>query len=159
MPCLNSSVPSGPSASTSRVAPRISAAVVWLLVSASITASASAQKHSRSVETGFATFYSRSFEGEKTASGRHFDGDALVAAHRTLPFGTVVRVTNLENGRKVTVHIIDRGPYGENWREGTVIDLSPAAAKQLGMLKDGQVRARVTVVRLGSGRRSSTAKR
>jgi rare lipoprotein A len=156
---MNSSVPSALSASTSRVSPRISAAVVWLLVSASITASASAQKHSRSVETGFATFYSRSFEGEKTASGRRFDGDALVAAHRTLPFGTVVRVTNLENGRKVTVHIIDRGPYGENWREGTVIDLSPAAAKQLGMLKDGQVRARVTVVRLGSGRRSSTAKR
>jgi rare lipoprotein A len=156
---MNSFVPSGPSASTSRVAPRISAAVVWLLVSASITALASAQKHSRSVETGFATFYSRSFEGQKTASGRRFDGDALVAAHRTLPFGTVVRVTNLENGRKVTVQIIDRGPYGENWREGTVIDLSPAAAKQLGMLKDGQVRARVTVVRLGSGRRSSTAKR
>ena len=156
---MNSCVPSGPSALTSRVAPRISAAVLWLLVAASITALGSAQKHSRSVETGFATFYSRSFEGKKTASGRRFDGDALVAAHRTLPFGTVVHVTNLENGRKVTVHIIDRGPYGENWREGTVIDLSPAAAKQLGMLKDGQVRARVTVVRLGSGRRSSTAKR
>jgi rare lipoprotein A len=61
-------------------------------------------------------------------------------------------VTNLENGRKVTVRVIDRGPYGENWREGTVIDVSPAAAKQLGMLKEGQVRARVTVLHLGSGR-------
>ena len=156
---MNSSVPSALSASTSLVASRVSAAVVWLVVFASITVSASAQKHSRSVETGFATFYSRSFEGKKTASGRRFDGDSLVAAHRTLPFGTVVRVTNLENRRRVTVEIIDRGPYGDNWREGTVIDLSPAAAKQLGMLKDGQVRARVTVVRLGSGRRSSTTKR
>ena len=156
---MNSFVPSGPSASTSVIARRISSAVVFLLVSASLTASASAQKHTRSVETGFATFYSRSFEGEKTASGRRFDGDDLVAAHRMLPFGTVVRVTNLENGRKVTVQIIDRGPYGANRREGTVIDVSPAAARQLGMLKDGQVRARVTVVRLGSGRLSSTTKR
>ena len=154
-----SSVPCALSPSTSRVASRVSAAVVWLVVFASIPVSASAQTHSRSVETGFATFYSRSFEGKKTASGRRFDGDSLVAAHRTLPFGTVVRVTNLENRRRVTVEIVDRGPYGDNWREGTVIDLSPAAAKQLGMLKDGQVRARVTVVRLGSGRRSSTTKR
>ena len=146
---MKRSVPSVRSGSTSRVAPRISAAVVGAFILASMTASAAAQKHSGSVETGYATFYSRSFEGEKTASGRRFDGDALVAAHRTLPFGTVVRVTNLENKRKVTVQIIDRGPYGKNWREGTVIDLSPAAAKQLGMLKDGQVRARVSVVRFG----------
>ena len=156
---MKSFIPSAPSAPTSLVAARISAAVVWLLVSASITGSAWAQKASRSVETGFATFYSRSFEGEKTASGRRFDADALVAAHRTLPFGTVVRVTNLENRRTVTVQIIDRGPYGDNSREGTVIDLSPAAATQLGMLKDGQVRARVSVIRLGSSHRSSTAKR
>jgi rare lipoprotein A len=156
---MNSSVPTALRASTWHIAPRISAAVAWLVISAAVAGSASAQKHNRSVETGFATFYSRSFEGEKTASGGRFDGDALVAAHRTLPFGTVVRVTNLENRRDVTVQIIDRGPYGENWREGTVIDVSPAAAKQLGMLKDGQVRVRVTVVRRGSGRRSSTAKR
>ena len=63
-------------------------------------------------------FDSRSFEGEKTASGRRFDADALVAAHRTLPFGTVVRVTNLENRRKVTVQIIDRGPYGDKGARG-----------------------------------------
>lgn len=143
-----SSVPAARRVSTSLTAPRMSAAVVWLMISASVAASA--QKQNRSVETGFATFYSRAFEGEKTASGARFDGDALVAAHRTLPFGTVVRVTNLENRRKVTVQIVDRGPYGENWREGTVIDLSPAAAKRLGMLKDGQVRVRVAVVRQGS---------
>lgn len=104
-----------------------------------------AQKPARTA-TGFATFYSKGFEGEKTASGERFDGDKLVAAHRSLPFGTVVRVTNLENGRKVTVRIIDRGPYGENWREGTIIDLSRAAARRLGMLKDGQVRARVEIL-------------
>jgi rare lipoprotein A len=82
-----------------------------------------------------------------------------VAAHRTLPFGTIVRVTNLENRREVMVQIIDRGPYGDNWREGTVIDLSPAAAKELDMLKDGQVRARVSVIRLGADRRSPTGER
>jgi rare lipoprotein A len=153
---MNWTVPSARTVSTSRVARCISAVVVGLIVSASMTAPAAVQRHNRSVETGFATFYSRLFEGKKTASGRRFDGDALVAAHRTLPFGTVVSVTNLENGRKVTVQIIDRGPYGDNWREGTVIDLSPAAAKQLDMLEDGQVRARVSVVRLGSGRRSPT---
>jgi rare lipoprotein A len=105
------------------------------------------QRRTRRVETGYATFYSRAFEGNKTASGKPFDADALVAAHRALPFGTVVRVTNLENGRRVTVRIVDRGPYGRNWREGTIIDLSLAAGRRLGMLKEGQVRARVEVIR------------
>ena len=100
-------------------------------------------------QTGFATYYSRSFEGQETASGRIYDGDTLVAAHRSLPFDTVVKVTNLENRRTVRVRIIDRGPFGKNWREGTIIDLSPAAARKLGMLEDGQVRARVDVITLG----------
>jgi rare lipoprotein A len=123
----------------------LTVALSWVLALA--PASAARQKRARAVETGFATFYSRSFEGKTTASGRRFDADAPVAAHRTLPFDTVVRVTNLENRRQVTVRIIDRGPYGLNWREGTIIDLSPAAARGLGMLKDGQVRARVEVIR------------
>lgn len=100
-------------------------------------------------QQGFATFYSRSFEGDETASGETFDGDEMVAAHRTLPFDTVVQVTNLENGRRVRVRIIDRGPYGENWREGTIIDLSPAAARRLGMIQDGQVRVRVRIIKEG----------
>src|SRR5881396_1624369 len=63
-------------------------------------------------EFGDATFYSRSFQGDKTASGLKFDNRKAVAAHRSYPFGTVVRVTNLENGRATTAVIVDRGPYG-----------------------------------------------
>jgi rare lipoprotein A len=138
--------PAGCRGGTARIS--LAAALASVLVLA--PASAVGQKRTRAVETGFATFYSRSFDGQKTASGTRFDADAAVAAHRTLPFGTVVRVTNLENRRQVTVRIIDRGPYGRNWREGTIIDLSPAAARRLGMLKDGQVRARVEVIRGGA---------
>jgi rare lipoprotein A len=102
------------------------------------------------VQTGYATFLSKSFHGDESASGEIFDRRKLVAAHRTLPFGTRVRVTNLENGRSVDVRIIDRGPYGQNFREGTIIDLSRAAATRLDMVEDGQVRVKVRVLRLGS---------
>ena len=100
------------------------------------------------VQTGYATFLARSFHGDESASGEIFDRRKLVAAHRSLPFGTRVRVTNLENGRSVDVRIIDRGPYGQNFREGTIIDLSRAAANRLDMI-DGQVRVKVRVLRLG----------
>src|SRR5919201_2384997 len=83
-------------------------------------------------EFGDATFYSRSFQGDKTASGERFDNRKAVAAHRSYPFGTTARVTNLENGRVATVVIVDRGPYAKNRREGTIIDLSRAAAESLG---------------------------
>jgi rare lipoprotein A len=112
-------------------------------------ADAAASRHRR-VQIGDATYYSRAFDGQTTASGCRFDGRALVAAHRTLPFGTLVRVTNLENGRRVRVRIVDRGPFGDNRREGAIVDLSPAAARRVGMLKDGQVRARVEILRLGA---------
>jgi rare lipoprotein A len=101
------------------------------------------------VQTGYATFLAKSFHGDESASGEIFDRRKLVAAHRSLPFGTRVRVTNLENGRSVDVRIIDRGPYGQNFREGTIIDLSRAAATRLAMVEDGQVRVRVRVLRLG----------
>jgi rare lipoprotein A len=101
------------------------------------------------VQTGYATFLAKSFHGDESASGEIFDRRKLVAAHRSLPFGTRVRVTNLENGRSVDVRIIDRGPYGQNWREGTIIDLSRAAANRLDMIEDGQVRVRVRVLYLG----------
>jgi rare lipoprotein A len=100
---------------------------------------------------GYATYVASSFHGRKSASGETFDERRLVAAHRTLPFGSVVRVTNVQNGRAVTVRIVDRGPYGKNHREGTIIDLSRAAARRLRMLDDGQIRARVEVLRLGGG--------
>jgi rare lipoprotein A len=101
------------------------------------------------VQTGYATFLAKSFHGDESASGEIFDRRRLVAAHRSLPFGTRVRVTNLENGRSVDVRIIDRGPYGQNFREGTIIDLSRAAATRLDMVEDGQVRVKVRILRLG----------
>jgi rare lipoprotein A len=107
---------------------------------------------SKPAQDGYATYLARSFHGKTSASGVPFDERKLVAAHRTLPFGSVVRVTNLKNGRSVAVRIVDRGPYGKNYREGTIIDLSRAAARRLRMLDDGQVPARVEVLKV-PGRR------
>jgi rare lipoprotein A len=86
-------------------------------------------------ETGVAAYY----RGGRTASGEVSGPNGFTAAHRTLPFGTVVRVTNIRNGRSVTVRINDRGPYGR----GRVIDVSHAAARQLGMISSGTARVRV----------------
>jgi len=76
-----------------------------------------------------------------------------MAAHRTYPFGTVVRVTNLRNKRSVNVVIVDRGPYGKNRREGAIIDVSPAVAARLGMLRTGQTRVKLEVLVWGNGER------
>jgi rare lipoprotein A len=122
-------------------------------VSAGIPASATLPSPpAMTAQDGYATYLARSFHGKRSASGETFDERRLVAAHRTLPFGSVVRVTNVQNGRSVTVRIVDRGPYGQNYREGTIIDLSRAAARRLRMLRDGQVRARVEVLKLGDDR-------
>ena len=102
---------------------------------------------------GDATYLSDVFHGRESASGEIFDQRKFVAAHRSLPFGSRVRVTNLKNGRSVNVRIVDRGPYGKNYREGAIIDLSKAAARRLRMLRDGQVRVRVLVLSIGDGRR------
>jgi rare lipoprotein A len=88
-------------------------------------------------ETGIAAFYG----GGRTASGEVSGPNGLTAAHRTLPFGTKVVVTNVRNGRTVLVRINDRGPYGR----GRIIDLSRAAARELDMIRVGTTR--VSVVR------------
>jgi rare lipoprotein A len=82
---------------------------------------------------GMASWYGPRFHGRRTASGERFDMEALTAAHRTLPFGTVVRVRSMVNGRTVDVLINDRGPYLKR----RVIDLSQAAARALGLLESG----------------------
>jgi len=92
--------------------------------------------------TGMASFYGGRFHGRLTASGSRFDSGALTAAHRSLPFGTRVRVTHLGNGRTVEVRINDRGPYVG----GRIIDLSQGAAGVLGMHGQGVARVKVTVV-------------
>lgn len=90
-------------------------------------------------QQGRASWYGRGFHGQTAASGETFDQNALVAAHRTLPFGTRVRVTNLENDKQVTVRIVDRGPY----KRGRIIDLSRAAARRIDLLEDGIARVRI----------------
>ena len=100
---------------------------------------------------GLASFYGPGFHGEETASGEVFNQRALTAAHRTLPLGTVVRVTNLENGRSVVVRINDRGPYGRNHRKGTIIDVSRGAAQRLRFIEDGLVKVKVEVVEVPEG--------
>ncbi|ABB24861.1 septal ring lytic transglycosylase RlpA family protein [Pelodictyon luteolum] len=85
------------------------------------------------VTEGLASYYADRFHGRMTANGERFNMDALTAAHRTLPFGTWVRVTNMENGKEVMVRINDRGPYVN----GRIIDLSRGAARELGLIKPG----------------------
>lgn len=127
-----------------------SAVFVLLLLLCALSAPLVAQPKEH-VQNGYATFVTRGLDAEKTASGERFDPRQLVGAHRTLPFGSMVRVTNLENGRTVDVRIIDRGPSGQNVREGTIIDLSKAAADRIGMVPSGQVRVRLVILRLGGG--------
>lgn len=99
------------------------------------------------IETGIASWYGGEFHGRRTASGEVFDTHQFTAAHRTLAFGTVVEVHNLDNGRRVRVRINDRGPFVRR----RVIDLSYAAAKELGMIGPGTARVELTVIALGPG--------
>jgi rare lipoprotein A len=92
--------------------------------------------------TGTASYYAHRFHGHETASGSIYDEHALTAAHRTLPFGTRVRVTNLENDRSVMVTVTDRGPANHS----RVIDLSRRAAEVLGFLGEGTTRVRLDVL-------------
>jgi rare lipoprotein A len=101
------------------------------------------------VRQGLASYYGPGFEGKLTASGIPFDKTAMVAAHPTYPFGTVVRVTNLANKRRVEVRVVDRGPAKGPRTEGVVIDLSSGAAANLGFIRQGRTRVRLEVLRWG----------
>jgi rare lipoprotein A len=96
---------------------------------------------------GLASYYAQRFDGMMTASGVRFNNAAMVAAHPTLPFGSVVRVTNLTNGRSVHVRIIDRGPSRRGRTNGVVIDVSRAAAQRLGFVQSGRAKVRLEVLR------------
>lgn len=102
-------------------------------------------------EKGIASYYADKFEGRKTANGEIFKNSELTAAHKTLAFGTLVKVTNLSNNKSVVVRINDRGPYAH----GRIIDLSKAAAIEIDMLKNGlsevmvqEVNSNVTVAKM-----------
>jgi rare lipoprotein A len=92
--------------------------------------------------SGVASWYGPKFQGRKTSCGEVYDMHRMTAAHKTFPMNTLVRVTNLKNGRRTVVRINDRGPFVDD----RIIDLSYAAAKDLGMVRAGTARVRVTVL-------------
>jgi rare lipoprotein A len=98
-------------------------------------------------ETGVAAWYGKDFHGKKTASGETFDMNALTAAHRTLPLGTMIRVTNLDNFKSIKVRVNDRGPFVRN----RILDLSLGAAKELGFIAQGTARVKIETLEAVSG--------
>jgi len=94
-------------------------------------------------ETGIASWYGPGFHGNRTANGEVYDMDGISAAHKTLPFGTIVRVVDLETRRSIVVRINDRGPFVE----GRIIDLSKGAAEKLGMVDRGIIPVGLRIVR------------
>ena len=108
---------------------------------AAVTPSQRVQATSQAV-SGNASWYGPGFAGRLTANGEVFDPSQLTAAHKTLPFGTRVRVTNLNNGRSIDVRINDRGPF----KPGRVIDLSRAAAERIGMIGSGTAPVRLELL-------------
>jgi rare lipoprotein A len=102
-------------------------------------------------QTGKASFYADKFEGRPTASGEKYKHSKLTAAHKTLPFGTKVRVTNTANNQTVEVVINDRGPYVDD----RIIDLSKSAAEQLGFINQGLAEVKLDVLDAGDGKTSS----
>ena len=96
-------------------------------------------------QIGVASYLSHRFHGLKTASGEVYNQNKLTAAHRSYPLGTQVRVTNLKNGRRITLRINDRGPYAK----GRVMDVSLRAAKELGFVRQGLTRVKIEVIDLG----------
>lgn len=93
-------------------------------------------------QEGLASWYGGKFQGRQTASGEIFDTNELTAAHKSLPFGTIVKVTNLENGKSTVVRINDRGPFVP----GRIIDLSRAAAAHIGLAGQGVAKVRIQVL-------------
>ncbi len=126
------------------------AIVAGALSSCAATKEARQARHKKSIETanpdftGIASWYGPGFNGRKTASGERFNMHKLTAAHKTLPFGTVLEITNPENNKSITVKVNDRGPF----IKGRVLDLSYAAAKAIGILGAGHgvVAARVVTI-------------
>lgn len=102
----------------------------------------SAKKTTGKTEKGQASYYADKFHGRATASGEKYDKKKLTGAHRTLPFGTIVRVTNTANGKSVDVRINDRGPF----KAGRIVDVSRAAAEKLDMITAGVINCTMEVI-------------
>lgn len=96
-------------------------------------------------EKGIASWYGDEFKGKKTASGEVFDPNKLTGAHKTLPLGSIVKVTNLENGKSINLRINDRGPFVK----GRIIDCSKQAAKELGFYTQGTTKVKIILIKKG----------
>jgi rare lipoprotein A len=136
---------------------RAAAAVIVSLAAclsacAARTPAASGAGAPRILETrqGLASYYGKEFNGRITASGVRFDMNAMVAAHPSYPFGTLVRVTNLDNGRSISVRIVDRGPAQRPRAQGVIIDVSRRAAEVLQFVRQGRALVRLEVLDWGS---------
>lgn len=117
--------------------------IVTLLLVLTITITVNANTHELK---GKASYYGSEWNRKKTASGRYFDTNQLTAAHKTLPFGSIVKVTNLSNGKSVNVTITDRGPYVA----GRVIDLSKASFSRIESLDKGVTKIQIEVIQYGN---------
>ncbi|HEX5315431.1 MAG TPA: septal ring lytic transglycosylase RlpA family protein [Candidatus Kapabacteria bacterium] len=129
---------------------RITIIVVAAIAIAGSISGCAAHPSTTTMDTmqGIASYYSNDFQGHRTADGEIFDNSKLTAAHRTYPFGTIVRVTNLATEATVTVRINDRGPV----KPERVIDLTQAAAEAIGIVRAGLGRVRIDVVEWGKGK-------
>lgn len=138
--------PTGPGSPRRRqLAALLAALPAWAPLAGALSAEAPAPADAPALATrlrGRVSWYGRRFAGRVTASGEVFDAEALTMAHRALPFGTRVRVTNLRNRRSVVVRVNDRGPH----TGGRIGDVSLAAARALGMLRNGVVEARLELL-------------
>ncbi len=145
---LPASSAAAPDADTALIDPATSAAVIELVPvqpDADVTAPAfetPSAPQETTLGRGSASYYAARFHGRRTASGEVFDNRAMTAAHRTLPFGSVVRVTNPANGASVVVRINDRGPF----TRGRMIDVSRAAAEELGLIAPGHATVELALI-------------
>ena len=119
---------------------------VWLMLMAACTGCSHAPGPGSvvpdSAQSGVASYYASKFEGRRTANGERYTSAEYTAAHRTLPFGTRIRVTHLRSGRTVECRVNDRGPF----KKGRIVDLSRRAAEALGIVSDGLAKVRVEVL-------------
>jgi rare lipoprotein A len=149
---LAASSAASPGEDAMRIDPATSAAMIEfvpLAPSAEVTAPAAepaidapSAPQETTLGRGSASYYAAKFHGRRTASGEAFDNRAMTAAHRTLPFGTMVRVTNPSTGKSVVVRINDRGPF----TRGRMIDVSRAAAEQLGLIAPGHATVELALI-------------
>jgi rare lipoprotein A len=121
-----------------RLAPKIVRLFAAGLIMATVSSCATLTSGYK--ERGVASYYGKGFEGRQTANGERFKSKELTAAHRTLPFGTKLRVRNISNGAEVVVRVNDRGPYVD----GRIIDLSEEAARRLKFISDGHTVVELT---------------